>query len=129
MTNMNTLEEPFVPYKFENLDVWKISLELSDEVYLIIDLLPSSENFNLKSQLQRAVTSISLNIAEGSTYATPGDQKKYIRIAIHSLIEVVGIFRIIQRRKYLKDENKLGKAEEISTKLFRMLIAYDRSIH
>ncbi|HCB01759.1 MAG TPA: four helix bundle protein, partial [Anaerolineae bacterium] len=54
-------------FKFENLDVWKLSLEYSDLIYELANKLPETEKFNLKSQIIRAATSISLNIAEGST--------------------------------------------------------------
>jgi four helix bundle protein len=53
--------------KFEKLEVWQQSLEYVDFVYAIVRLLPSNEEQNLISQLRRAVTSINLNIAEGST--------------------------------------------------------------
>jgi four helix bundle protein len=122
------IEEPSVPYKFEKLEVWKSSLELSDIVYLISDQLPSLENFNLKSQILRAVTSISLNIAEGSTYASSAEQKRFIRIALHSLVEVIACLKIIERRDYLKNQELQIKSEDITSRLFRMLIAYDRSI-
>jgi four helix bundle protein len=126
---MDILEEPSVPYKFEKLEVWKSSLELSDIVYLISDQLPSLENFNLKSQILRAVTSISLNIAEGSTYASSAEQKRFIRIALHSLVEVIACLKIIERRDYLKNQELQIKSEDITSRLFRMLIAYERSIH
>jgi len=54
-------------FKFENLEVWKLSLDYCDQIYDIVDLLPSKEEYNLRTQIRRAVTSISLNIAEGST--------------------------------------------------------------
>lgn len=37
-------------YKFEQLDVWKISLDYSDLIYELADKLPDHEKFNLKSQ-------------------------------------------------------------------------------
>ncbi len=43
-------------YKFEDLDVWKLSVQLNDKVYQVIDVLPESEKFNLASQLRRAST-------------------------------------------------------------------------
>jgi four helix bundle protein len=122
-------QEPSIPYKFERLDVWKSSLDLSDVVYQIIEPLPPIENYNLKNQILRATTSISLNIAEGSTYTTTAEQKRYIKIAIHSLVEVVAAKRIIDRRQYCTDKTINQKFEELTTKLFKMLIAYERSIH
>ncbi len=127
-TSNDYTEEPSVPYKFEKLEVWKVSLELSDSVYKLIEYLPSGENFNLKNQILRAVTSISLNIAEGSTYATPAEQKRFIRIAIHSLVEVVAAIRIIERRKYVKESIVIQKSDDLATQLFKMLIAFERSI-
>ena len=48
-------------YKFEQLDVWKMSLEYLDSIYMLAENLPKSEEYNLKSQIIRAATSISLN--------------------------------------------------------------------
>lgn len=54
-------------YKFQSLVVYQLSLEYIDQVYEILKLLPDHERFNLSSQIARVSTSISLNIAEGST--------------------------------------------------------------
>jgi len=54
-------------FKFEDLEVWKLSLDYLDDVYQLVDRLPKEEAYNLRSQWIRAATSISLNIAEGST--------------------------------------------------------------
>jgi four helix bundle protein len=54
-------------YKFEKLRVWQRSLDYVDALYEIAEQLPSSEKYNLESQLTRAASSISLNIAERST--------------------------------------------------------------
>jgi four helix bundle protein len=54
-------------FKFEKLEVWKLSLEYADKIYEIAKLLPPREEYNLKTQMIRAATSVSLNIAEGST--------------------------------------------------------------
>lgn len=54
-------------FKFEQLEVWELTLEYIDTIYEIAEQLPRSEEYNLKSQIKRAVTSVALNIAEGST--------------------------------------------------------------
>jgi len=54
-------------FKFEKLEVWQLAIDLINKVYNLIEDMPASEKFNLSYQLRRAVTSISLNIAEGST--------------------------------------------------------------
>ena len=61
-------------YKFEKLAVWQRALEYVDLVYAVAEALPRAEDFNLKSQITRAASSIALNIAEGSTSQTDAEQ-------------------------------------------------------
>ena len=93
-------------YKFEKLKVWELSLDLSDLVYLIASQLPDIENNNLKPQFRRAATSISLNIAEGSTNLTDKEQARFLTISLRSLIETIACVRIMTRKQYFKLNNK-----------------------
>ena len=115
-------------YKFENLEVWEVSLELADQVYEIVKLLPKSEEFNLKSQLRRAATSISLNIAEGSTAGTNAEQIRFLRISLRSLIEVIACLRLIEHRNYVLGPEQSNKTDLISNKLFAKLNAFITSL-
>ncbi|HKY55578.1 MAG TPA: four helix bundle protein [Anaerolineales bacterium] len=67
-----------MPYKFEQLDVWKLSLDYLDLIYELAENLPRSEEYNLKSQLTRAATSIALNIAEGSQGQSDAEQAVFL---------------------------------------------------
>ena len=118
-----------VTYKFEKLEVWLISLELSDVIYEVAKMLPKSGEFNLKSQILRAGTSISLNIAEGSTASTNPEQIRYIKISLRSLIEVIACLRLIERRKYSKNEVLMMTADSVSNKLFAKLNAFIKSFN
>jgi four helix bundle protein len=69
-------------FKFEQLEVWQLALEYLDLDYQIAGQLPRSEEYNLKSQIVRAATSIALNIAEGSTSQTDAEQGRFLGIAI-----------------------------------------------
>lgn len=115
-------------FKFEKLEVWRLSIEFLDLIYEIVDLLPKSEDFNLKSQLRRAGTSISLNIAEGSTVSTNAEQIQFLKVAIRSLVEVVACFRIVSRRKYLINTDKLMKGDKMANILFSKLLAFRSSL-
>ena len=117
-----------MPYKFEQLDVWKLSLEYIDSIYLLAEKLPKSEEYNLKSQIVRAATSISLNIAEGSTGQSDAEQARFLGMAIRSLVETVACHHIIQRRNYIQEENLLKKVYEDSQILARKLQAFRKSL-
>lgn len=111
-------------FKFERLEVWQLSLEYVDLVYQLTEQLPKHEQNNLKSQLVRAATSISLNIAEGSTGQTNAEQARFLGIAIRSLIETVACQHLIYRRGYLSDIQLLRttykKAKTLAAKLHTM---------
>lgn len=116
-------------YKFEKLEVWNHALELNDFIYELVEHLPKVEDFNLKSQILRASTSICLNIAEGSTVASDAEQIKYLKIALHSQVEVIACIKIIIRRGYLSNENLKEKLESQNAKLFAKLIAFIKSLN
>jgi four helix bundle protein len=73
-------------YKFQELDVYKLSLDYLDNIYELVSKLPNSERFNLRDQLVRAVTSIVLNIAEGSTGQSNPEQNRFLGLAARSYL-------------------------------------------
>lgn len=111
-------------FKFENLDVWKLSLDYADLMYELAD----SERFNLKSQLTRAATSVELNIAEGSTGQSDAEQSRFLGMAIRSLIETVACQRIISRRNYISDQANLNQADLKAQELAKRLHAFRKSL-
>jgi len=50
---------------YKNLEVWKKSMQLVKQVYLLTKKYPKEELFVLTYQTKRAVFSIHANIAEG----------------------------------------------------------------
>jgi four helix bundle protein len=98
-----------MPFKFERLEVWNLALEYLDLIYDIAKGLPRGEEYNLKSQIVRAATSVALNIAEGSTGQTDKEQARFLGIAIRSLMETVACQHIIRRRGFLPDVGLLDR--------------------
>jgi four helix bundle protein len=117
-----------VTFKFEKLDVWQLALDYIDLMYEMADRLPTNENFNLKSQLTRAATSITLNIAEGSTGQSDAEQNRFLGMAVRSLIETVACQRIINRRKYLTDSSILETADNQAQSLAKRLHAFRKAL-
>ena len=110
-----------MPFKFEKLDVWQMALDYVDLMYGLAAKLPNDERFNLISQTRSAATSIALNIAEGSTGQSDPEQKRFLGMALRSLIETVACQRLIERQKYVIDraylENLDLKAQELAKRL------------
>lgn len=73
---------------YENLDVWKLARELVKEIYSLVESFPKGEEFALVLQIKRAVISVCLNIAEGSGRGSKKEFKRFLRVAIGSLIEM-----------------------------------------
>ena len=116
-------------FKFERLDVWQLALDYIDAMYVLAKKLPSSENYNLKSQLTGAATSIALNIAEGSTGQSDAEQSRFLGMAIRSLVETIACLRIIQRREYLERTTILDDADKQAQVLAKKLQAFRKALN
>ena len=115
-------------YKFEQLDVWQLAMEYVDLIYTLSDQFPRSEEYNLKSQIRRAATSVALNIAEGSTGQSDPEQARFLGMAIRSLIETIACIHIVRRRNYFEDKTLLDQAYEKSQPLARKLQSFRKSL-
>ena len=92
-------------FKFEQLKVWQIAIELSFRIHELTKQFPKDELFVLIPQIKRAADSIALNIAEGSTGQTNAEFRLFLGYAIRSAIEVVSCLYIGKRRKIINDHD------------------------
>lgn len=115
-------------YRFENHEVWQFAMAFADQAYAIATCLPASEDFNVKSQLRRAASSIALNIAMGSTSQTNPEQARFVNLAIRSLIECIACLRLIQRRRYVATTEDLDAFDQRAEVLLSKLIAFRRAV-
>jgi len=111
-------------FKFENLRIWQLSLELADDIDLLAQTFPKHEIYSLSSQIRRAANSVSLNIVEGSTGLTNAEFKRFLVIANRSALEVVGCLYLAKRRSYISDEKfrELYSKKETLIKMIPALI-------
>ncbi len=73
---------------YRRLDVWKKSMMLVKMVYPLIERLPQEEKYALGNQIRRAVTSIVLNIAEGTGRNSDKELRYFLTVARGSTAEV-----------------------------------------
>jgi four helix bundle protein len=94
-----------MPFKFEKLQVWSESIELSGVISDVARTFPKHEQFVLTSQLQRAADSVSLNIAEGSTGQSDPELRKFLGYSIRSGMEVICCIYLAKRRRIISIED------------------------
>jgi four helix bundle protein len=80
--------------KYQNLDVWKTSMQLVKEVYLLTKKYPKEELYALTSQTKRAGVSIPSNIAEGLGRNYKKDTIQFLHIARGSIYELETLLNI-----------------------------------
>jgi len=88
---------------FEDLDAWKMGMDLVEEIYKITSQFPPEERYGLTQQMRRASTSVVANIGEGfGRYTFPDKAHKYT-IARGECIEVRAFLLIAMRLGFVKD--------------------------
>jgi four helix bundle protein len=109
--------------KFEKLDVWKLAISFSTDIYKLTSHFPSNELYGLTSQLRRASTSIALNIAEGSGRTTDLEFSRFIDISVGSTLECVSALHICLNLELISNEqftSHYSTAENICKKLYSL---------
>ena len=106
---------------YKKLEIWTESIDILKKVYVLADKLPKSEEYNLKSQLKRAMVSVPLNIAEGKCRASAKDFAHFLNIAAASLDEVDVILTICEELGFIKNVNEIHTKNKILTKRINSL--------
>lgn len=94
-------------FKFEDLRVYQESIKLTESVYTLTNKWPRDEIFGLTNQLRRAVVSIALNIAEGSS-RTKKDFRHFLDLSRGSCYESVAILSIAKTRGYISNSEYIS---------------------
>ncbi len=116
-----------MPFKFEKLEIWKMAIEMADNIHLLTRSFPKEEMFSLTSQMKRAADSISLNIAEGSTGQSNPEQVKFLGYSQRSSLEVVNCLYLAIKRNYI-DQKIFDKLYSDLEKLAVKIQAFKNSL-
>lgn len=73
---------------FEELPIWRESIDLGKEIYLLTSSGRFEKDYSFKDQIRRAVLSISSNIAEGFERSNNNEFVRFLLIAKGSVGEV-----------------------------------------
>lgn len=111
-------------FSHEKLNVYKRSLEFVEFADML--LLKQKERISVYDQLDRASTSIPLNIAEGSGKFTSKDKCRFYDIARGSTTESAACLDVLLVKKKI-DANENSKGKEILFEIVSMLIGLIKS--
>lgn len=89
---------------FRNYKVWQDAVVYASKVYKVTSDLPWFEKKGLCDQLQRAVVSISSNIAEGCAKPSDVDFARFLDTALGSAFEVETQLLIAKNIGYISSE-------------------------
>ena len=89
---------------FRELEVWKQSMDLAEEIYRITRSFPKEEMFGLTGQMRRSALSIPSNIAEGNGRKLPNDYVRFLRISLGSLLELITQLELARRMGFIPTE-------------------------
>jgi four helix bundle protein len=111
-------------YRFEKLNAWQKAMDFCVLAYRKSNGFPKEEIYGLTSQFRRAVTSISLNITEGSACNTKKEFIKFLGFSLRSQYETVTIIKLAKRLKFLNNTDYSRMEEDIAVvgKLIQGLI-------
>jgi four helix bundle protein len=85
-------------FRFENLDIWKEAIHLSDILFDYADRADYKKRYKFAEQLRAAAMSISNNIAEGSGSFSDKEFANFLNISRRSIFECANILYIFERR-------------------------------
>ena len=114
-------------FKFEKLIIWQQSMEFGEAINSLAHTFPKDEVYNLSSQIRRAVDSVALNIAEGSTGQSNPEFKKFMGYSIRSLAEVVTCLYKAKKRTYILEKEFENQYQE-AFNLMNMMVAFKKKI-
>lgn len=109
---------------FENLEVWKQSVQLSAELYTYFS---ESKEYGFKDQITRAALSIPSNIAEGCEHDSQKEKLRYLAYAKASSGEVQTQIKVGQLAGFI-DSSTAEEWNQQARKISAMIVGLKKSL-
>lgn len=114
-----------MPLAHERLDVYRCALDFTAWAHELIDSLPPA--VAARNQLDRASTSIPLNLAESNGKLSQGERARFLQIALGSTLECAATLDVLVARGVLTID-KVSEGKEILERIVAMLMAMLRKL-
>jgi len=113
-------------HNYKNLKIWRLSLEITNDVSDTLVNFPQHEKYDLSSQLSRCSVSIPSNIAEGSA-RTDKSFSHFIDISLGSSFELGTQLLVAKHRNYI-NQQILEKLEKKIEEFQKMTMGFQNKL-
>lgn len=110
-------------HRLQDLQIWKRSMNLVKEIYLITQDLPSEEKYGLISQIRRCAVSIPSNIAEGAGRNNVKEFIQFLGIASGSSYELETQLILLFELKF-KTEDEISPLTKELSEIQKMIYSF-----
>jgi four helix bundle protein len=118
-------------HNFKELNIWRKTMDITEQTYLISSEFPKEEKFGLTSQIRRCAVSIASNIAEGAGRNTNGEFRNFLGIANGSTNELFTQLLLSQRLNLVtknKTEPLLKELLETQKMIYGLIHRFSKKI-
>jgi four helix bundle protein len=95
-----------VKFRFQDLKIWQLAIEIADSLFDIADELEQRKLFRFSEQLRASGMSMSNNIAEGSVSHSNKEFSNFLNIARRSTFENANILILLGRRNLISSNQR-----------------------
>ena len=120
-------QAPMPKFRFQDLKIWQLAIEIADELFDIADELEQKKLYRFAEQLRGSGLSMSNNIAEGSGSSSKKVFIQFLNIAKRSTFENANMLIVLNRRSLLAEE-KLSILLDKLDHLCRQISSFQRSL-
>jgi four helix bundle protein len=97
----------------KEMDVWKSSIDLVEDIYRMTDQFPKTELYGLVSQMRRAAISVPSNISEGAARESGREFGYFLNVAMGSASELETQLIISERLGYAETDCLMEKINKV----------------
>jgi four helix bundle protein len=109
----------------ERLDVYQRALDFTSWAHGLLESLPPG--LSARTQLERASTSIPLNLAESNGKLTDGERARFLQITLGSALECSATLDVLTAKGIL-DRARVQEGKELLERIAAMLMAMLRRL-
>ena len=114
-------------FRFEDLEIWKFSVEISIKLFELADDLEAKKRYRFAEQIRGSALSTPNNIAEGSGSTSKKEFIQFLNIARRSIFENANMLIIFNKINLIEDGFMNELLKDLDT-LGRMITAFSRRL-